>query len=141
MSEDTISFCTIWPLAGHVTTTKLLSQAIRCFAEHPEALELVRKQPELMPEAIEEVPRYASPVWRLSRITRETVEIAGVTIPKDEMIFAGWPSRTGPRAIFRTRALYSHANPQSACRIWTWRPSLHRCARPSHAWKRRSPSP
>jgi cytochrome P450 len=85
--EDTISFCTILLLAGHVTTTNLLSQAIRCFDEHPEALERVHRQPELMPGAIEEVLRYASPVWRLVRSTRDAVSIAGVTIPKDEMIF------------------------------------------------------
>src|SRR5947209_1028926 len=71
--EDTVSFCTLLLLAEHVTTTNLLSQAIRCFDEHPEALEQVRKQPELMPGAIEEVLRYASPVWRLVRITTTSV--------------------------------------------------------------------
>ncbi|HLZ62575.1 MAG TPA: cytochrome P450 [Ktedonosporobacter sp.] len=85
--EDTISFCTILLLAGHVTTTNLLSQAIRCFDEHPEALKRLRKQPELMPGAIEEVLRYASPVWRLVRTNKEEVNIAGVTIPKEKMIF------------------------------------------------------
>jgi cytochrome P450 len=86
--EDTISFCIILLLAGHVTTTNLLSQAIRCFDEHPHALEQVRKQPEMMPQAIEEILRYASPVWRLVRTTKEAVTIAGVTIPKNEMVFA-----------------------------------------------------
>lgn len=86
--QDTISFCTILLLAGHVTTTNLLSQAIRCFDEHPEAREQVRRQPELMPQAIEEVLRYASPVWRLARTTKEAVTITDVTIPKDEMVFA-----------------------------------------------------
>jgi cytochrome P450 len=86
--EDTISFCTLLLLAGHVTTTNLLGQAIRCFDEHPAALDLVRKQPELMPSAIEEVLRYASPVWRLVRTTKEDVTVAGVTIPKDKLVFA-----------------------------------------------------
>jgi cytochrome P450 len=98
--EDTISFCTILLLAGHVTTTNLLSQAIRCFDEHPNALELVRKQPELMPEAIEEVLRYASPVWRLVRTTRETVEIAGVTIPENQTVFAWLSSANRDPAQF-----------------------------------------
>src|SRR5439155_26761634 len=89
--EDAISFSTLLLLAGHVTTTNLLSQAIRCFDEHPEALAQLRKQPELMPGAIEEVLRYASPVWRLVRTNREAVTIAGVTIPKEEMIFT-WVS-------------------------------------------------
>jgi cytochrome P450 len=98
--EDTISFCTILLLAGHVTTTNLLSQAIRCFDEHPDALELVRKQPELMPEAIEEVLRYASPVWRLVRTTREAVEIAGMTIPENQTVFAWLSSANRDPAQF-----------------------------------------
>ena len=85
--EDVISFSTLLLLAGHVTTTNLLSQAIRCFDEHPEALSQLRKHPEFMPTAIEEVLRYASPVWRLVRTNTEEVTIAGVTIPKDELIF------------------------------------------------------
>jgi cytochrome P450 len=85
--QDTISFCNVLLLAGHITTTNLLGQAIRCFDEHPEALEQLRRQPELMPGAIEEVLRFASPVWRLGRTTREAVSIAGVSIPKDEFIF------------------------------------------------------
>ncbi len=87
--EDTISFCILLLLAGHVTTTNLLGQAIRCFDEHPEALEQVRKQPGLMPGAIEEVLRYASPVWRLIRTTTTDVTIEGVTIPADSPVF-GW---------------------------------------------------
>jgi cytochrome P450 len=98
--EDTISFCTILLLAGHVTTTNLLSQAIRCFDEHSDALELVRKQPELMPEAIEEVLRYASPVWRLVRTTREAVEIAGMTIPENQTVFAWLSSANRDPAQF-----------------------------------------
>jgi cytochrome P450 len=87
--EDTISFCILLLLAGHITTTNLLGQAIRCFDEHPDALEQLRKQPELMPGAIEEVLRYASPVWRLSRTPTTDVTIEGVTIPADAMVF-GW---------------------------------------------------
>jgi cytochrome P450 len=85
--QDTINFCNILLLAGHVTTTNLLGQAIRCFDEYPEALEQVRQKPELMPGAIEEVLRFASPVWRLVRTTRQEVEISGVTIPKDAVVF------------------------------------------------------
>ncbi len=86
---DAISFCILLLLAGHVTTTNLISQAIRCFDEHPAALEQVRQDPTLMPGAIEEVLRYASPVWRLSRTTTADVTIDGVTISADSLVF-GW---------------------------------------------------
>jgi len=55
--EDTINFCILLLLAGHVTTTNLLGQSIRCFSEYPEALEQLRKQPDLMAGAVEEVLR------------------------------------------------------------------------------------
>ena len=87
-TEDTISFCVLLLIAGHVTTTNLLSQAIRCFDEHPLAMEQLRQQPELMPRAIEEVLRYASPVWRLARGTKTEVTLHGVTIPPNSLIFA-----------------------------------------------------
>ncbi|HEX6479566.1 MAG TPA: cytochrome P450 [Ktedonobacteraceae bacterium] len=87
--EDITSFCILLLLAGHVTTTNLIGQAIRCFDEHPQALEQVRRQPELMPGAIEEVLRYASPVWRLLRTTTTEVTIEGITIPADALVF-GW---------------------------------------------------
>jgi cytochrome P450 len=86
--EDTISFCVLLLLAGHVTTTNLLSQAIRCFDEHPLVMAQLRRQPELMLGAIEEVLRYASPVWRLVRGTKTEVTLHGVTIPAGAMIFA-----------------------------------------------------
>jgi cytochrome P450 len=98
--QDTINFCTILLLAGHVTTTNLLSQAIRCFDEHPAALEQIRKQPALLPGAVEEVLRYASPVWRLVRTTKEAVELAGVTIPQGEMIFTWLASANRDPAQF-----------------------------------------
>ncbi len=86
--EDTISFCILLLLAGHVTTTNLLSQAIRCFDEHPEAREYVRAHPEAMPGAIEEILRYASPVWRITRHVKTDVVLSGVTIPAGSLVFA-----------------------------------------------------
>lgn len=85
--EEMISFCILLLLAGHVTTTNLLSQAIRCFDDHPEAFALLRRQPELTPGAIEEVLRYASPVWRLVRTARQEVEIGETVLPKGAVIF------------------------------------------------------
>lgn len=85
--DDLISFCILLLLAGHITTTNLLSQAVRCFSEHPDAYALVREHPELIPGAAEEVLRYASPVWRTMRTTKTDVTIDGVTIPAKSMVF------------------------------------------------------
>jgi cytochrome P450 len=86
--DDQISFCILLLLAGHVTTTNLLGQAIRCLSEHPDALAQLRLQPDLIPGAIEEVLRYASPVWRILRTTKTDVTIEGVTIPAHSLVFS-----------------------------------------------------
>jgi cytochrome P450 len=86
--EDMISFCILLLLAGHVTTMNLLSQAIRCFSEHPDVFAQIRKQPALIAGAIEEVLRYASPVWRLLRMTKTDVTLEGVTIPEHSLVFS-----------------------------------------------------
>ncbi|MEO7022309.1 MAG: cytochrome P450 [Ktedonobacteraceae bacterium] len=86
--DELLSFCVLLLLAGHVTTTNLLSQAIRCFDEHPDVLKQLCEQPELMSGAIEEVLRYAAPVWRLTRVTTSEVALSGVTIPADAVVFA-----------------------------------------------------
>lgn len=98
--EDTISFCILLLLAGHVTTTNLLSQAIRCFDEHPETMQQLREHPELMPEAIEEILRYASPVWRLIRTNKTETTLSGVTIPAESLIFAWLSSANRDGAQF-----------------------------------------
>ena len=98
--EEILSFCTLLLLAGHVTTTNLLGQAILCLDTHPEAMKQLREQPELTVSAIEEVLRYASPVWRLTRVTAEAVELAGVTIPANSIIFAWLASANRDGAQF-----------------------------------------
>ncbi len=86
--ESIISFCILLLLAGHVTTTNLLGQALRCFDEHPEVMVQLRQNPGLMPGAVEEVLRYASPVWRLRRTPNTDTTLAGMTIPAGSMVFA-----------------------------------------------------
>jgi cytochrome P450 len=99
-TEQFTSFCILLLLAGHVTTTNLIGQAVLCFDEYPETMQQLRKQPELMPGAIEEILRYASPVWRLVRTTREKVEMGDVTFPEQAIIFAWLASANRDSAQF-----------------------------------------
>ncbi len=98
--EQMISFCTLLLLAGHVTTTNLLGQAILCLDAHPEVMALLRDRPELVPGAIEEVLRYASPVWRLSRVTTDEVILNGVAIPPKAVVFAWLASANRDKTQF-----------------------------------------
>jgi len=54
------------------------------FVTHPEQLALLRADPTLMPQAIEEVLRFESPVQRLRRVVAEEVELAGMRLSPGE---------------------------------------------------------
>ncbi|HET8844744.1 MAG TPA: cytochrome P450 [Ktedonobacteraceae bacterium] len=97
---EMVSFCVLLLLAGHVTTTNLLEQAILCFDTHPAAMQQLTEQPELMAGAVEEVLRYASPVWRVTRVNTEEVIIDGVSIPPHSIIFAWLASANRDSAQF-----------------------------------------
>lgn len=58
---DLMSFCFTLFIAGNVTTTNSLGNAILCFDQHPEELERLRQHPELVPSAVEEVLRAMPP--------------------------------------------------------------------------------
>ncbi len=86
--EEILSFCILLLLAGHATTMTLLGNAMLCLNASPAALRALQTHPGLLPRALEEVLRYASPVYRVLRVTRHPVEIAHVTIPAHARVFA-----------------------------------------------------
>jgi cytochrome P450 len=67
--------------AGSETATHFLNNGIRLFIEHPDQAELVRANPGLMDQAIEEVLRFDPPVHILPRTVSEPLEVGGVQIP------------------------------------------------------------
>jgi len=74
-------------LVGGVDTTQSqLAQAIRLFAEHPDQWALLAAQPELAPQAVEEVLRYEPITPFTARIMVEDVEHRGVVFPAGTIV-------------------------------------------------------
>lgn len=61
-TEQLLSFCVTLLVAGNVTTTNLLGNAVLCLDTFSEAADELRHNPDLMPSAIEEVLRYLPPI-------------------------------------------------------------------------------
>jgi cytochrome P450 len=73
--------------AGYETTYHLITNAVVTLLDHPDQLELLLAQPELMPSAVEEVLRYAGPVHGTEPLTAaEDVTWHGETIPAGAMV-------------------------------------------------------
>jgi len=66
--------------AGHETTTNLLGNGVLSLLRHPDQLDELRREPDLIGSAIEELLRYDSPVQNTSRTPREDVVIGGQEI-------------------------------------------------------------
>lgn len=85
---DLLSFCSLLLIAGNVTTTNLISNAVLTFLKHPQVLQRIRSDLSLLPDAIEEVLRYRSPVQFMFRITAKETELGAHTIPAGQRIIA-----------------------------------------------------
>ncbi|GHO45834.1 cytochrome P450 [Ktedonospora formicarum] len=106
--QELFSFCITLLVAGNVTTTNLIGNAILCFNNFPEAMEHLRAEPELMPRAIEEVLRYLPPIRKPGEsdsviigrtVTTETM-LGEKTLRKGETVMVGLASANFDRRQF-----------------------------------------
>ncbi|WP_316746263.1 cytochrome P450, partial [Streptomyces sp. MK7] len=79
--------------AGHETTVNLIAHSVLTLLRHPDALEKLRRHPELIVPGVEELLRFESSVqfWH-TRSALEDIDIAGTTIPKGAPIFLAYGS-------------------------------------------------
>ncbi|WP_198680742.1 cytochrome P450 [Lentzea terrae] len=67
-------------LAGHETTANMLALGTFALLEHPEQLAALRSNPELIPDAVEELLRYLTVADIFFRYAAEDIEFHGETI-------------------------------------------------------------
>ena len=78
---ELLGFCSLLLVAGNETTTNLIGNAVLCFTEVPGTMERLRQEPSLLPQAIEEVLRFRSPVQSMYRVTVADTTLGDVQIP------------------------------------------------------------
>ena len=76
-------------LVGGVDTTQSqLAHGMLLFAQHPEQWRMLAENPDLAPQAVEEILRFEPITPFTARITLEDVEYRDVTFPKDTVVIA-----------------------------------------------------
>lgn len=75
--EELLGFCLLLLVAGHETTTNLLSNGAVLLAAHPESRQQLADDPELVPPAVEELLRYDSPIQGIGRTLTRPIELHG----------------------------------------------------------------
>jgi cytochrome P450 len=71
-------------LAGFETTTNLIGNGMHALLTHPDELAALRRDPSLLPGAVEELLRFDTPVQVVPRVTAAPVELPdGTHVPAD----------------------------------------------------------
>ncbi len=81
-SEEIVAQCRLLLVAGNVTTTDLIGNAVNALLENPAQLQKLRDDPGLIANAVEEVLRFDSPVTNSGRIPNRDITIGGCPMAK-----------------------------------------------------------
>ncbi len=113
--DEIVANCFLLFFAGHETTVNLIGNGMNALLRNRDQYELVVRNPELVPNAVEELLRYDSPFQIVYRNAAETSEVGGKTIQKGEqlIIFLGSANRdeqvyANPDVLDVTRRGFSH---------------------------------
>ena len=94
------SFFMLLQNAGSETTRNLITTGTLALLEHPEQLEKLRSNLDLLPTAIEELLRYVTPVMYFSRQAKQDTEVGGVPIKEGERVVLSYVSANRDERAF-----------------------------------------
>jgi cytochrome P450 len=85
--EQLLSTAFLLLVAGHETTVNLITNGMLTLLRHPDVLERLRHDPDLVIRTVEELLRYEPPVHFVPwRATLDDIEIADTTIPAGSQV-------------------------------------------------------
>jgi cytochrome P450 len=87
-------------VAGNETTRHTLSFGLQALLEHPDQRERLRDDLSLMPVAVEEILRWATPVLHFRRTATRDVELGGKTIAAGDKVTTWFVSGNRDEDVF-----------------------------------------
>src|SRR5215469_669661 len=85
-SVDLLSFVLLLLIAGNETTTNLIGNGTLALGRHPDQFDTLKRNPAMIPRAIEEMLRYDGPVQSTVRFTRQPLKLGGAEIPAESFV-------------------------------------------------------
>jgi cytochrome P450 len=80
---EVVTTATLLLVAGHETTVNLITNGMLTLLRHPEVLERLRNDPDLIIATVEELLRYEPPVhFPTTRVALDDITVGDVTIPR-----------------------------------------------------------
>ncbi|MEU2060472.1 cytochrome P450 [Streptomyces sp. NPDC013455] len=104
--QEMVGFVALLLVAGHITTTALLGNALVTFDRHPGTDAALRADPARIPSAVEEVLRWLPPFPELGRRVTRPVVLGGHDIPADSLLMVHLGAANRDPAHFDTPDLF-----------------------------------
>ena len=117
-AREIYSFCWLLLLAGNETTRNLIALGTLALIDHPESLELLRRDPRQLPRAIEEMLRWCNPVTHMARTATQDFELRGRQIRAGDLVVMLYGAANRDSEVFGRDAerfdVTRHPNPHLA---------------------------
>ncbi len=98
--DQLLAYCELFVEAGNETTRNAISGGLLAFCEHPEEWEQLQADPELVPDAVEEILRWASPISHFTRVATGDYEMRGQTIRSGDQVALYFASANRDEEVF-----------------------------------------
>jgi cholest-4-en-3-one 26-monooxygenase len=98
--KELVAYCELLVEAGNETTRNAISGGLLAFADHPDEWERLQSNPGLLPDAVEEVLRWVSPISHFKRAATEDVELHGETIHAGDQVALYFASANRDEEVF-----------------------------------------
>jgi cholest-4-en-3-one 26-monooxygenase len=99
-AEQLVAYCELLVEAGNETTRNAISGGLLAFSEHRSAWDTLSEEPELLPDAVEEILRWVSPISHFTRTATEDCEVRGVTIRAGDQVALYYASANRDEEVF-----------------------------------------
>lgn len=98
--NELLGFSQFLLVAGSGTTTNLIGNFFKRMMDFPEQYALLRVDPALIDQAVEEVLRFDAPVHGLFRTNNHPIRLGELEVPKDSKICLMWGAANRDPAVF-----------------------------------------
>ena len=98
--KDFDNYFLLLVIAGNETTRHAISQSMLALIEQPDQLRLLQEDPSLIASGLEELLRWASPVYHFRRTATRSVELGGKTIEAGDKVVMWFASGNRDESVF-----------------------------------------
>ena len=98
--QQLVAYCELLVEAGNQTTRDAIAGGMQAFCEFPDQWAKLRAHPELLPDAVEEILRWVTPIAYFSRTATQDCELHGQLIHAGDKVALYWASANRDEDVF-----------------------------------------